>query len=247
MSKKPSHWYRNEALNSNKRIYEGDKIPIGYTREAYSAWQSMIQSGSNSYNYGKHHSEETKLKISKSQMGKVVSEETRHKQSIAAKNRDWSNFHPNHKGENNPNYGHRYTMMNEKREIFLEKRHSTMHKNNSFNKSKAEDNYYKFLLEHYSDNDIERNHCTDKYPFKCDFYIYSEDKYIECNYHWTHGGHPFDPNNINDIKKLELWKEKAKYSKFYENAIKTWTVRDVAKMKIAKENNLNIEFLYEGM
>ena len=64
MSKRPSHWYRNEELNSNKRIYEGDEIPKGYTREAYSAWQSIIQSGSKHPNYGKHHSEETKKKLS---------------------------------------------------------------------------------------------------------------------------------------------------------------------------------------
>lgn len=247
MSKRPSHWYRNEELNSNKRIYEGDEIPKGYTREAYSAWQSIIQSGSNHPNYGKHHSEETKKKMSVAQKGKIVSEETRCRQSIAAKNRDWSNFHPNHKGKNNPRYGIRYTMTDEKRKAFLEKRHNTMHKNNSFNKSKAEENYYKLLLENYSEDDIKRNHSTDKYPFRCDFYIPSEDRYIECNYHWTHGGHPFDPNNLDDIAKLELWQEKAKTSKFYKNAIKTWTERDVKKIQTARENNLNIEFLYEGL
>ena len=30
----------------------------------------------------------------------------------------------------------------------------------------------------------------DRYPFACDFYISSLDLFIECNYHWTHGGKP---------------------------------------------------------
>ena len=111
-----------------------------------------------------------------------------------------------------------------------------MHKNNSFNKSKAEDNYYKFLLEYYSDNDIERNHYTDKYPFRCDFYIYSEDKYIECNYHWTHGGKPYEGTK-EDLDKIKLWK--SKNTKFYNNAINTWSILDVKKFNISKKNNIN--------
>jgi len=32
----------------------------------------------------------------------------------------------------------------------------------------------------------------------CDFYIPSEDLFIELNRHWSHGGHFYDPNNIED-------------------------------------------------
>ena len=32
----------------------------------------------------------------------------------------------------------------------------------------------------------------DRYPFACDFYISSLDLFIECNYHWTHGGKPYE-------------------------------------------------------
>lgn len=40
-----------------------------------------------------------------------------------------------------------------------------------------------------------------------------------------------------------ILKEKAKKSKFYENAINVWTQRDVRKRNVAKENNLNwLEF-----
>ena len=80
-----------------------------------------------------------------------------------------------------------------------------------------------------------------RYPFNCDFYIQSLDLFIECQYSWTHGGHPY--NKENDKEKLELWKEKAKKSKYYQNAINTWTIRDVNKREIANKNNLNyLEF-----
>ena len=41
-----------------------------------------------------------------------------------------------------------------------------------------------------------------------------------------------------------VWQEKAKQSQFYENAIKTWTERDVEKQRVAKENNLNYKVIY---
>jgi len=58
---------------------------------------------------------------------------------------------------------------------------------------------------------------------------------------WTHGGHPFDENNENDINLLENWKSQNK--DFYNAAIYTWTVSDPFKRNIAKANNINyIEF-----
>ena len=67
------------------------------------------------------------------------------------------------------------------------------------------------------------------------------DIFIECNFHWTHGGHPFNPNSIKDQVKLERWKTKG--TKYYDNAINTWTKMDVEKRNKAKEENLNyIEF-----
>ena len=44
-------------------------------------------------------------------------------------------------------------------------------------------------------------------------------------------------NDPNDIKTLSMWK--SKNSPYYLDAIKTWTIRDVNKRKIAKENKLN--------
>ena len=124
-------------------------------------------------------------------------------------------------------------------EIRKQHEYETKKKNHTFNSSSTENETYKLLKQKYSD--IISQYKSDVYPFCCDFYIPSLDLYIECNYHWTHGGHPYNENNIDDINKLNKWKEKK--TKFYDNAIKTWTIRDVNKRNIAKQNNLNyIEF-----
>ena len=59
-----------------------------------------------------------------------------------------------------------------------------MKKNNSYGKSREEDNYYKQLLSIYSSEDIVRQYYDkERYPFHCDFYIKSEDLFIEFNRH----------------------------------------------------------------
>ena len=96
----------------------------------------------------------------------------------------------------------------------------------------------------YGEDDVIRQYRDDRYPFDCDFYIPSEDLFIEINKHWTHGGKPFDELDLNDISKLEDWQERAKTSRFYKNAIYVWTNLDVRKQKCAKENNLNYKVIY---
>lgn len=126
-------------------------------------------------------------------------------------------------------------------EMVNKKRYLTHKKNKTFTISKKEEQVYSLLKEVFPN--IIRQYRSEKYPFNCDFYIPSEDIYIEFNGTWTHGKHPFDINNKNDIDFLNLWKEKSCFSKFYQNAIETWTKRDVLKRETAKNNNVNfIEF-----
>ena len=107
--------------------------------------------------------------------------------------------------------------------------------NKTFNTSKPEEQTYILLKEKYPD--IIRQYTSDVYPFNCDFYIPSLDLYIECNYSWTHGGHPFDVNNLDDINIVSIWE--SKNTEYYRNAITTWTIRDVNKRITALYNNLN--------
>ena len=114
------------------------------------------------------------------------------------------------------------------------KQYITKKYNNSFNTSKPEDESYAILKEYYPD--VMTQYKDDRYPFACDFYIPSLDLFIECNYYWTHGGKPYEGTE-DDKQIVEKWK--AKNTKFYINAIQTWTVRDVNKRNIAKQNKLN--------
>lgn len=130
---------------------------------------------------------------------------------------------------------------------FKEKRYNIMKNNNTLfvKDSKAEQDYYNKLKQKYGEDGVIRQYFDkDRYPYKCDFYIPSEDKFIEVHGNWTHGGRPFDPNDEDCQKQLAVWQEKAKTSKYYKNAIYTWTVLDVNKEKAAKDNNLNFETIY---
>lgn len=133
-----------------------------------------------------------------------------------------------------------YTQTNE----YLEKAYITKKENHTFGSSSPEELYYNKLVEIYNGNDIIRQYREERYPFACDFYIKSIDTFIELNLTWTHGYHKFDENNFKDIEKLNKWKEKAKTSTYYQNAIKIWTQRDIKKFECAEKNKLNYLAFY---
>lgn len=128
------------------------------------------------------------------------------------------------------------------------KRFETMRKNGTLGHNQdtaAEKEYLNELLKLYSLDDIEHPYIDKKrYPFKCDFYIKSQDLFIEVHGNWTHGGRPFDESDPDCLAQLEVWKEKAKTSDYYKNAIYTWTDLDVRKLQIATTNNLNFKVIY---
>ena len=123
-----------------------------------------------------------------------------------------------------------------------EKVYKTKQHNKTFKKSKQEDETYFKLISLFGISDIERQYKSDLYPFACDFYVKSLDLYIECNYHWTHGTHPFDINNKED--KLEYEKLLKGNIKKYSSTLDVWCKRDVKKYNIAKKNNLNYLMFY---
>lgn len=177
----------------------------------------------NKINLGRKYSNEHCLNISNSKKGHVVSEETKKKISKSK-------------------FGKR--LSNEKLLIKTTKQYLTKKLHNSFNTSEPEQLFYNELLKENVNKTIYKQYKDKRYPFYCDFYIKEDDLFIECNFHWTHGGKPYDPNDIECQEKLKIWQEKAKTSQFYKNAIETWTVRDVKKRKIAEENKLNYKTIY---
>lgn len=114
--------------------------------------------------------------------------------------------------------------------------HATKKENGTFCTSKPEDRVYEFLASGLGPSNVVRQHRSAEYPFNCDFYIKPLGLYIECNFSWTHGGHWFNPADPADQQKLSKWKSKG--TKYYLNAVETWTVRDVKKRRCAEENGL---------
>ena len=125
---------------------------------------------------------------------------------------------------------------------FKEKVLKTMKERGTLPHSKIEIKFYNYLLTLFKEDDIIQQYKNDLYPYHCDFYIKSLDLYIEINGTWTHGMHPFDENNKDDIQKLNFWK--SKNSPYYNSAINTWTNLDVNKRTIAKQNNLLFLAIY---
>lgn len=113
----------------------------------------------------------------------------------------------------------------------------TIKENNTWNISTIE----KKLCKYFLDNNINYiyQYKSELYPWNCDFYLKDYDLYIEIQGNWTHGFHPFNENNNEDVKQLNEWNEKYKTHPYYKNAINTWTINDIKKRNKAKENNLN--------
>lgn len=132
----------------------------------------------------------------------------------------------------------------------VNKSYETKKKNKSFGKSATEDYIYVCLCRMFGESNVERQYVSIVYPFPCDFYVKTENLYIEYQGWWSHGRVPFDSNNKIHIETLNIWKERSqdptktkKRNSLYKEAIKTWTIKDPLKRKTAKENNLNwIEF-----
>lgn len=120
---------------------------------------------------------------------------------------------------------------------------NTKKQNGTFNTSKPENECYELLKTKFN-NITPQKRDDSKYPFHCDFYIGDIDTWVEYQGSWTHGFHPYDPNNEDDINLLKSINEKDLIKHpYYQSFIDTWTVRDPKKRNIAKQNHLNyIEF-----
>ena len=120
----------------------------------------------------------------------------------------------------------------------------TKRQNRSFNKSKPEEDAFQKLTIAFGNSNVIRQYKCDRYPFNCDFYIKSLDIFIECNYFWQHGKHPFNPNCKDDLDIVKKWKFKSNEHNAYERAIYVWTQLDVKKQQIANDNKLFYKAFY---
>lgn len=122
----------------------------------------------------------------------------------------------------------------------INKSFATKARNHTFSTSKPEESMYALLCDRFGEDDVVRQYKTERYPFRCDFYIASLDLFIELNASWTYGGGWFDPADESCFAQLRRWQEKVNGGHpAYAAAIDVWTVRDVAKRNTAIANQLN--------
>ena len=208
--------HKSEAISAaTKGKHEGRQPWNKGKKGVQKAWNKGIKMGKPSWNAGVKMSDDARKHMSEAQKGKTA----------------W-------------NKGKHYHFSEEFIKERAQKEYETKKKNNTFNTSAPEELYYSYLKEKYGEENVKRQYSDSRYPFRCDFYISSEDLFIELNLSWTHGGKLFDINSSDDLEKIERWKNKAQTSDFYKNAIETWTVRDVIKYNTFIKNNLNFKIYY---
>ena len=131
---------------------------------------------------------------------------------------------------------------------FQNKRNNTLSKNHTWNTSKDEEYIFDKLLHIFTN--VKRQYKSNLYPYNCDFYIPQIDTYIEYQGSDLHNGRPYIGND-NDLKEIKIFNEKSQQIKNktgknktrYDNRIIIWSIKDVEKRNIAKQNNLNyLEF-----
>ena len=197
---------------------------------------------------GKHHSEETKRKISETKLNKSEEEKqiTSDRLSKALTGREpWNKGIPMSDGAKLHLKTWYSELPDETKKEYEEKRIASRRERGTFSTSILEETFFNNLCKHFAVEDIKRQfYDSERYPFSCDFYIVSKDLFIEINGNWTHGYMPYDPENEECKEQLNEWLERSQTSDYYKNAIETWTIRDVNKLKIAKENKLNYVMLY---
>ena len=88
-------------------------------------------------------------------------------------------------------------------------------------------------------------HPSDKrYPHNCDFYIRSEDLFIELHAHYSHGNHWFDASNHEDVnRKNQLLLSQSKNS---HQAVRVWCDIDLKKRDDAKRSQIKYLVFWDG-
>jgi len=117
----------------------------------------------------------------------------------------------------------------------IDKRNETAKKNrlerkNQICRTKAEQSVYNVLINLFPDLIYDKI-IDERYPYHIDFYIPSEDLFIELNAHPSHGKHPFT-GDLNECYNIT------------GNWLDTYIRRDVEKRNCAISNNLNYLVIY---
>lgn len=117
-------------------------------------------------------------------------------------------------------------------------------KHKTYKTSIEEETLYEILYELYGDN-VLRCYKTTEYNHNCDFYLKQFNLYIEYQGSFYHNKRLFNKELYNDNYEYLLSKcSKTNKKNNYDNLIKTWTEYDIQKWNDAKNNKLNMLFIY---
>jgi len=130
----------------------------------------------------------------------------------------------------------------------VKKQHKTKKENGTYGKSKTEDQFYQFLLEHFSKNDIERQPIINEWAI--DFYIKSLNLYIQFDGTYYHGlDRPiqeifnFKTSTDKTIFQTYLRDQKQNHF-FHQNKLKLFRISD---KEFVRYLNSNPPFIFSNL
>lgn len=217
-------WYNNGT--ENLLVKEGEDIPEGFVPGMYN--RRVGGFAKFQYKWYTNGKEQKRLSLVK---GDIIPEGWWEGQSdeMAEKSR------------NAPRGKKRTLEQREHHKIGCQKAWQHKIEHGTFNTSQPEEQLYIELVNQYGV--VYRQYKEDRYPWHCDFYIPSEDLFIELNRFPTHYTEPFDETNQEHLALLEHCKTNP--SNWVEKRMVTvWAGSDVKKRKWAKEHNLNFKMIY---
>lgn len=107
---------------------------------------------------------------------------------------------------------------------------------------------YKKLVSKFGVDDVKMHYgrfpFDARYPYDCDFYIKSQDLFIEMNGYYSHNNLWFDEKNPDHLKCYTEWASSSSLS--LNKAAKNWRYYDIEKRNMAKKNNLNYLVFWDG-
>lgn len=236
-------WYNNSIKEI--LVYDDKPIPEGFVpgrlplSDEHKQKISKGQLGREGGFKGKHHTEESKQKTSKTLLDGYASGRIIHKEQVV-----WNKGLTGVQVAWNKGISYYETHSIEDKEKMIEKIFDTKRKNHSWNTSKPEEEFNDFLVNLFSKEDVIRNYSDERYPTRCDFYIRSLDIFIELNLHPSHFTHPFDNSNVEDIEYFAKLKESN--DRWSKMILDVWGDRDIQKLNIAKKNKLNYYTCYSN-
>ena len=126
---------------------------------------------------------------------------------------------------------------------WVEKSRNALLASGNINKSMPEKVMGELLKEIFGNENVLSQFRSEDYPFFCDFYLKNENLYIEYQGTYFHNYCLYDKERDRD--KVEKLKEMANENHpSYKRIIDAWTIVDVKKFEKAKENSLNMLFIY---